>query len=490
VWDVSAVRAVRPDVEYHVVYLGDDIAADPHSIGRQLRLLVDRCAGGELRPLPRHLFPVEAASQAFRFMAQGRHIGKLVLTFEPASAARRVSADGAYLIAGGSGALGLHAARWLVRQGARHVVLAARSSTFSAADLDLGSQAQVSFERCDIRNADDVRRLVSQFGGSYPPLRGVIHAAGELHDGTLARQSWDEFEAALRAKVSGAWHLHRATSRLPLDVFLCYSSVASVLGSSGQGAYAAANAFMDALAHHRHSAGLPATSIGWGTWAPGGMSARLPDSHRERWAADGMRPMSEADGDAVLNRMFTTRAAHVVAARLDWSTYAQRHASRARLLESASVPQDTAAESQRIAANALCGQLARLAQDDRYQALLRHVRERILALVGLRADHAVDERIGFTELGLDSLTAVELRNMLQRDFACPLPATLAFDYPTLSALTRFLLGVLQLTESASQVESSAADREAAALETLSEAEVEQLLEAELGGLSSHRLEAS
>ncbi len=446
VWDTARVHARRPDVAYWVYYLGDVIDRDPATVGDRLKALLELCASGELQPLPRRVFPLDASSAAFRFMAQARHIGKVVLAPERRAIPARLRADGAYLVTGGLGALGLHAARWLIDHGARHLVLTGRSLPDNLGAVDeLRRLATVDIERSDVTSAGDVRRLISSFGATRPALRGIVHAAGALHDGMLARQAWPDFRKGLGAKVLGTWHLHSATERLPLDFFVCYSSVASVIGSPGQASYAAANAFMDGFAHVRRAEGLPALSIGWGAWQRGGMVARLGDLDRERWAAEGFRPLSDADADTVLNHVAALDQAHALAVPVNWQAYVARHPVRRALLATVLHAADQPARSVTVAHDpALATELARLPDEDRRPTLMRHVRGRILKLVGLPADRVIDERLGFREVGLDSLLAVELRNALQADLNLVLPATMAFDYPTLATLADFLLGSLGL----------------------------------------------
>ena len=185
--------------------------------------------------------------------------------------------EGSYLITGGLTGLGLATARWLVSQRARYLVLAGRSAPSEEARLAIGEMeragARVLVVQADVSRREDVDRLLGQIDGTGVPLRGVIHAAGTFDDGVLLEQRWERFEKVMAAKVAGAWNLHQATRGIPLDFFVAYSSGASLLGSTGQGNYAAANSFLDGLAGYRQSLGLPGLAINWGPWAEVGRSA-------------------------------------------------------------------------------------------------------------------------------------------------------------------------------------------------------------------------
>jgi myxalamid-type polyketide synthase MxaB len=231
---------------------------------------------GRLRPLPQRVFPVRNAVEAYCFLQTARHVGKVVLSFAPEESA--VRADGSYLITGGLGALGIRVARCLVDQGARHLVLAGRSGpsaeAWEAMEEMRAAGASVREVRADVASPADTARLIEACQAEAP-LRGVVHAAGVLDDGVVDRQTAERFSRVLAPKVYGAWNLHHQTRELPLDFFVLFSSMASVLGSPGQSSYAVANAFLDALAHHRRARGLPGLSINWGPWSEAGMAALL-----------------------------------------------------------------------------------------------------------------------------------------------------------------------------------------------------------------------
>ena len=205
-----------------------------------------------------------AARDAFRRMQQSRHIGKIVLSLPPD---HRPRADATYLITGGFSSFGLQAAHALADRGARHLVLVAAVDPGEAAEASIrrlrDRGCQIHVRRGDVSLGADVQAIVREITERLPPLRGVIHAGGVSDDHALIEQSWRQMENSLAAKLRGAWHLHQATSRVPLDFFVLCSSAASVLAPAGQSSDAIATAFLDGLAHHRQASGLPALSVHW-----------------------------------------------------------------------------------------------------------------------------------------------------------------------------------------------------------------------------------
>ncbi|MCP4380581.1 MAG: amino acid adenylation domain-containing protein [Hyphomicrobiales bacterium] len=233
-----------------------------------------------------------AYRQGRRYLARLARVDRSATGEETAGPEGVVRKDGSYLIAGGLGGLGLRLTRWLKDKGATSLALLTRSAPNAegrAAMARLRSAGiKVTHLTCDLSMQSDVEAAITVIEAELPPLRGVIHAAGVVHDGALQQLEWETFTSVTASKLLGAWHLHRATAHQELDWFLCCSSAAAVLGPPGQGSYAAANAFMDALMHHRRAEGLPALSINWGPWADVGMASRIPEQHRARLQAHGI----------------------------------------------------------------------------------------------------------------------------------------------------------------------------------------------------------
>jgi aryl carrier-like protein len=276
----------------------------------------------------------------------------------------------------------------------------------------------------------------------------VVHSAGALDDGALLQLPWSRFVTPLRAKMDGTWALHVHTHHLPLDFFIMYSSVASVLGSSGQANHSAANAFMDALAFHRRAEGLPATSISWGAWSEIGAAAdRRVD---QRVAAVGIDVITPANGLAMLDLVMRGDAPHVVALPVHWAQLrANRHVRNgsryldrvARAAAVATTARPVAGAAHR-ATSAVDLDAVRAAPPARRHAMmLAFAGEHVARVLNAHSDAAIDVDQPLNELGLDSLMAVELRNRLSRGLHLErsLPATLVFDHPTLDAIAHFLV---------------------------------------------------
>ena len=356
-----------------------------------------------------------------------------------------IEPHGSYLITGGLGALGLLVANWLVEQGAKHLVLVGRrgikeKEQQEAVNLMATAGTQVCVVKADVSKREDIARALDT-AQSLAPLRGVIHAAGVLDDGILQHQSRERFEKVMRPKVHGAWHLHHLTAHLKeLDFFVCYSSVASLLGSPGQGNYAAANAFMDALAHYRHALGLPALSINWGPFSPingaGGMTSRQ-SGPPNRWAQVGMSMIAPEQGLQALAELLQADLPQVGVVPVKWQTYQQQYPPgfEPPLLER--VIQSRASQ-ERPSSRRLKEQLQDTPAEERHSLLHHHLRVTVANVLGLSSFEQVQAHTRLFDLGLDSLMALELRGRLEFDLERPLRSTLLFDYPTVNRLTGYL----------------------------------------------------
>jgi NADPH:quinone reductase-like Zn-dependent oxidoreductase/short-subunit dehydrogenase len=501
------VRALGRDIAYHVVDWGDTEARDPALVTRLLDELMLAWQRGDLRALPRHVFELGDAAQgaatAWRFMAQARHVGRIVLRHRPA-AAPTIRRDGSYLVTGGLSGLGLVVARWLVDQGAARLVLVGRRGVTPEAEPLLAQWrargVEVVAQALDVADAEALGKLTQGLRRSGPPLRGVIHSAGALADASVLQQDEACFAQVFGPKVSGALALEAATQADALDFFVLFSSVAAVLGSAGQANHSAANAFLDQFAHARHLRGLPALAINWGAWSETG--AATQGRAAERMAAQGLAPITPSQGVQALARALATARPQLVVLPAAWNRYAAHVAPNGappRWL-SELLPRDSHADvaSQRVgtfdapahggssapaqSTTGIHAQLAAAPVARRRPLMAAFVRERALRVLGLPPGRAVDPGTPLGELGLDSLLAVELRNTLAHALARPLPATLLFDHPTLDALTDHLVGELWAPETPQFEAAGTAGTDSAStivdsIEDLSDAEVERQLAA-------------
>jgi acyl carrier protein len=346
-------------------------------------------------------------------------------------------------VTGGLGALGLRVASWLAAKGAGHLVLAGRRPATEAARAEIerlsAGGCGVTVMQADLSREEDIRRVLSGVEASLPGLRGVFHLAGVTADAPFAQQDWESFEQVMTAKVRGAWMLHRLTATTPLDHFVLFSSAAAVWGSPAQGNYAAANAFLDALAHFRRRRAMPALSVDWGPWEEIGMAARA--EALETFARFGVRGIAPDAAIAALERMLEEGATQIVAARLDLTrvgraaAWPRTPALFADLVESGASRMDAEAASR--ARIAFRQQLERLPERSRKAFVREHVQSEVARVLGLDPQHAPDPHQPLNEIGLDSFMAVELAGRLEAVTGKHFPPTAAFQYPTIEALSGY-----------------------------------------------------
>ncbi|MCH8149008.1 MAG: SDR family NAD(P)-dependent oxidoreductase, partial [Planctomycetes bacterium] len=442
-WSQARVREFRADVSYSTIAIDRLLTEQSGFVGGMLCDLVADVGKGLLQPLPVRSSPILQAAGAFRRMSRAGHIGKIVLLVEPSRTEAPVHEDGTYLITGGLGGLGLEVARWLVERGARHIVLLGRSAASQEALTAVHEMeargAKVAMLRADVSNTEDLGAVMANLRAASPPLRGVVHAAGVLDDGVLLNQSWARFEKVMAPKVAGAWHLHTLTKDLDLDFFVLFSSAASLLGSLGQGNHAAANAFLDGLAHLRRCQGLPASSINWGPWAKVGAAA----SHVGKpLGIRGLKSITPQQGIEAFEHLLRGTHTQVGVLSADVSTLTSWNAAApvAQLVER------PAKRGQNLQRTSLVRRLRQSPRGERRPLMVRHLRQRAARLLGLSSFQSVDPDRPLSELGLDSLMALEFRNVLRRDIGSSLPSTLLFDQPTIRALSTFLMDLVEIEE--------------------------------------------
>jgi NAD(P)-dependent dehydrogenase (short-subunit alcohol dehydrogenase family)/acyl carrier protein len=472
IWDEDRVRAQNPNWFYRPFDLAAVVQEQPSLITGMFEDVLRQIEAGRLRPLPVSVFPMHQAEEGFRFMAQARHIGKIVLSREAELRSELIEMQGlvrpdaSYLVTGGLGALGLRMAAWLIDEGARHIVLTGRRRPDAATEAVLNGLrekgATVAVVAADIAVASDVDRVMT--AAAKPALAGIIHAAGVLDDGMIADMDLARMDRIMAPKVAGAWMLHQATRHLKLDFFVLFSSVAAIIGNLGQSGYAAANAFMDGLAAHRRRRGLAAVSINWGPWAETGMAANL---EVDRFAAQGIQPLSPAAGLRALKRVLTENPVQAVVADIDWASYGSAHGlNRKAGLFSGLVTQGSPQGSQvkqddgkAPVARDIVAELRAVLPVERGELIREYLRDLARQTLGyVKGEHiAIDQPL--VDQGFDSLMSVDMRNRLNRALGRALPASLLFDYPTLDRVARYLLETVIAFDEAPQVETPAATPE-------------------------------
>ncbi|OLP20309.1 hypothetical protein BST81_00800 [Leptolyngbya sp. 'hensonii'] len=444
--DPAAVATMRPDVSYFIVDWGETSKEDPALIRRLFLEIGAAIGAGQFQPLPQQVFPLSEIVSAFRYMAAAKHIGKIVIThpIRTEQAPVAIRPDATYLITGGLGGLGLKVAQWLVERGAQHLVLVGRRPPTPAAQATIASLtaagAQVVVAQADVAVADQMALILADLEASLPPLRGIIHGAGTLDDGVLLQQNWPRFAGVMAPKVAGAWHLHQLTQGKSLDFFVLFSSIASLFGSAGQGNHAAANAWLDQLAQYRRSLGLPGLSINWGVWSEVGAAAQ--QDVVQRASSQGIGAIAPDQGIRVLETLLAGSPAQVGVTPMNWSRFLGQFTTPPLFLTGITVEKSAAPEvsPMAVAPTQLWQQLQGAAPQKQGELLARHVETQIRKVLGIDPAQVISDRKPLSELGLDSLMAIELKNLLGKglQLSCTLPATLVFDYPTGKDLTDYL----------------------------------------------------
>ena len=342
--------------------------------------------------------------------------------------------DGPYLVTGGLGGLGRILAGWLVEKGARHLVLLGRSLPTAEVQAQLQELvrrgAEVTVAAADVSDAAALESALAPVGGAKA-LRGVFHCAGALDDGVCVNQTWDRFEAVLRPKVDGAWNLHALTRNANLDFFVLFSSASALLGNPGQSNYASANAFLDGLARLRRARGMPALSINWGIWSDDG---HVADRRLEPLLnTAGVGSLSTQDGLASLERVLRGAAPQVAVIPIQWPAFLKRIGDWRFVDELRNAAGDDGNTAPPFVAI-----LQKAPAHARRTMLFDHIRSQIEEVLGMRTPGAFDAKLGFFEMGMDSLTSLELSRRIQSSLSCRLPSTVAFECPTIDALVDYL----------------------------------------------------
>ena len=447
IWSEEAMRGVRADVEYRVLAV-DELTTTQEGrarVGAAFAEVMEGLGRGELAALPFDAWPLVEAGGAMRWMGSGRHVGKVVLR-APGLVGGRLRGDGTYLVTGGLGGIGREVAGWLAERGAGAIVLNGRRPPDPEAEAALEALrargVRVEVEVADVSDGEAVEAMLGRIAERLPPLSGVVHSVGVLADAALANQDWGRFARVLGPKVVGAWHLHRATRGLELDLFVLFTSGAGVLGNAGQANHAAANAFLDRLAGHRRSLGLAGQAVAWGAWSGTGEAEEQRGRIGERMRSVGQGWLTPGQGLGALERVVERDAAAAVVMAVEWPVLAGGLERVPAFLDELVSSEGAPSREVEAGGGGPVSRLRQVPEAEREAVLVEFVRDELRAV--LRLAERPDPTVGFFDLGMDSLMAVELRNRLNRALSgvCTVSGTAVFDHPDAQRLGRHLAGEL------------------------------------------------
>ncbi|HEX5055444.1 MAG TPA: SDR family NAD(P)-dependent oxidoreductase [Gammaproteobacteria bacterium] len=437
---------IERNISYHCLNITDLVNRRDELSGRLLREIAQLLETHQLSSLPVTGFAAKAAADAMTALDDDSRVSKVVLEFTAPKVrviqglnTQVIRPRRSYLITGGLGGLGLEIMRWLAVQGAESIVLIGRSLPSANALLQIedvrAKGVMVTTLQADVAEATDIIKVLRTIEEKLPALAGVIHSAGVLEDGTIAQQNADKYRKPLVPKVKGAWNLHRLTMHLELDLFVCFSSIASIIGWAGQSNYAAANTFMETLVNYRRAIGKPALSINWGPWDGSGMAANLEARDIQRMKDAGMTALSPEQGLAAMTKLLAYRVPQAGVFDLDWVLLARQYPEplkRTLLLDFMKGPETGANEADFIE------QLKSAPAAERESVLESKVSQLLADVLGLESAAAIDREVNVFEYGINSLMAMDFKNRLQGALKFKLPATLVSKYQTVRAMARHI----------------------------------------------------
>ena len=425
------------------------MAEQPSAIRELLAQIWDRFEHGDLRPTPVTVFPLHEASDAFRFMAQSKQTGKIVLSFAdparvevvPAEVEKKlIQPNATYMVTGGFSGFGLNAARWLAQQGAENLVLVSRSGAASSearrAVAALEAQGvNVMSVAADVSVEADVAAMMARIDLELPPLRGVMHSAAVLDDTVLSGLTDERFDAVYRPKAVGAWNLHQVTRNAPLDFFLCFSSISALIGNPGQGNYVAANVFLDMLAHYRQTLGLPGQSVNWGAIGDVGMLTR-DTMVAQHLARAGIQPISSTEALEDMEAPLLQGTAQFAYVDVDWAKWASTHPASsaprfAPLVNEARDESDSVIDRVRA-------ELAQIEPEQRGEHIVGIVRRVVGETLRIPCER-IDIDAQLSDMGIDSLMAVELQVAVKATLGVEISLMELMKGRTVASLGRDLL---------------------------------------------------
>jgi acyl transferase domain-containing protein/acyl carrier protein/ubiquinone/menaquinone biosynthesis C-methylase UbiE len=482
------LRPFRNNLSLFAVDLDKLCAQRPELVGSFLHDVMQGFENGSLHPLPHRVFSVPDVVSAFRYMAQAKHTGKVVLSLnEDVEVTPRTEGslvlreDGTYLITGGLGGFGLAVAQWLADHGARHLVLMGRSGVTSpaveaatAAMRDAGTAVHVA--KADVTQSAQVADVLTEIRRSMPPLRGIVHAAMVLDDALLPQLNEQRMAKVMAPKVIGAWNVHSQTLGDPLDFFVSFSSMTSMIGNPGQGNYVAANAFLDALAYHRRLQGRPALTVNWGAVSGVGYVALNPEIG-QKLEHVGVMSLPAQQLLRILEALLRQDAVHVGVGHIDWPRLAKVHLIRvsprfAHLTEAALTDDGGGG------AASLVDALLAVDPAERQQFLSMQIRDQLARVLGM-SPAKLDVEQPLLNLGLDSLMAVEIGNQIQAMADVEVPAMKFMEGLSIAGLSAYVIervGGGEASPATAPTDDQTAEQVLEQVERLSDDEVSALLE--------------
>ncbi|TWU31996.1 type I polyketide synthase [Novipirellula artificiosorum] len=460
------LAAFKNNISYHMIDLAQLLVQRPDQIAALLAELSLLFESGTYAPLPHTVFPVHEAAEAFRFMAQGNHIGKNVLAFprDPAEASTLclgpctddgslLRGDASYLITGGANGFGFEIAKWMVRQGARHLVLMSRSGPREEAAKEIAalrSEAVTIMDaRGDVTNPEDVDRVIEQIQPTCPALKGVVHAAMVLDDAFLADLDEERFASVLYPKMLGAWNLHQSTRNLSLDHFICFSSFSTIVGAPKQASYNAGNSFLDALAKYRHAKGLPALTLNWGAVLGAGFVARN-EKTAEYLDGIGLIALQMQEALKVFAEMILRDTPLLGVGRVDWQQLSQLCTAVAKRPMYEGVAHDSSPDRSNAS---LQSELCSASRKKRPEILENFLAQQVAAVFGIDAGK-VDRDASLNQIGVDSLMAVELINRMESATGARIPMSRILSGSTVRELSQSILELIPGLDHAEPMDSN------------------------------------
>jgi thioester reductase-like protein len=445
------MELLKNNISYFMFDLIEYIVQRTDQIAEMFSELGEKFEQGVYLPLTHTDFKITEVEQAYRFMAQGKHVGKNVLTFDvdeiPIGTCNEdghlFRGDGSYLITGGASGFGLEVAKWMALNGAGHLVLMSRSGPRdepSRKGIEKMREygAVVTDARGDVTQLQDVQRIVDAVvAEGHPPLVGVIHGAMVLRDEFIVDLDDALFQTVLRPKMNGAWNLHIATRDLPLEHFICFSSFSAVIGAPKQSNYNSGNVFLEALAHHRHQQGLAALTINWGALSGAGFVAR-----NEKTAAYldaiGMKSINVDEALRVIRRMIQHDTPQVLASRADWNLWNKLigYVGSSKTFET--VTRELGEES---SGGSIGPRVMMAPAEQRAGMIMEFIAENMSAVCSIDAG-GIDLDTPLTSLGLDSLMAVELMNRIEGDIGLSVPMGKVLAGPSIRELADIILTMM------------------------------------------------